>query len=103
MKLITKQIERQLESYPIYSQEESGDQAKVICKFFAPIGSYKWYVLEAERVDDDYRFFGLVVNNYGDRELGYFMLSELESVRLPMGLGIERDTSFEITELHKLN
>ena len=37
--------------------------------------------------------FGLV---YGlEKELGYFSLNELESVRGPLGLGIERDKSFK--------
>lgn len=103
MKLMTKQIAKQLERYPIYSQENKGSEAKAICKFFAPIGAYTWYVLEAEKIDNDYRFFGLVVNNYGDKELGYFMLSELEKVRLRGGLKIERDMWFEATELNKIN
>ena len=29
-----------------------------------------------------------------EREYGYFSLSELESVRLPFGMGIERDMSY---------
>ena len=37
----------------------------------------------------DYQFFGLVDGH--ERELGYFVLSELEEVRGPMGLPIERD------------
>ena len=42
---------------------------------------------------DDWTFFGLV-NLYGE-ELGYFTLSELQSVKLPFGLSIERDKHFE--------
>lgn len=40
MKLITKQIERQLAKYPIYSQSDKGNEATAICKFFQPNGSY---------------------------------------------------------------
>ena len=71
MKLITKQIERQLAKYPIYSQEQR-------C------------------------FFGLVENDYG-KEFGYFTQKELESIRLPFGLRIERDIYFEPTKLNELN
>ena len=37
-------------------------------------------------------FFGFVVGLEG--EFGYFLLSELESVRSPLGLGVERDFAF---------
>jgi hypothetical protein len=40
-------------------------------------------------------FFGLVVGL--ETELGYFTLNELESVRGPMGLKIERDRHFSGT------
>ena len=36
------------------------------------------------------------------KELGYFNLSELESVRGPMGLPIERDLYFEPTSLEEI-
>ena len=37
-------------------------------------------------------FFGLVYGH--DKELGYFSLKELESVKCSFGLGIERDRYF---------
>src|SRR3546814_6792037 len=39
--------------------------------------------------------FGLADLGFGSPELGSFALAELESVRLPFGLGIERDILFE--------
>ena len=102
MKLVTKQIEKQLEKYPLYSQESKGDEAIVICKFFSPVGAWTWYVLEGEKKDSDYLFFGLVINDYGERELGYFALSELESIRLPFGLRIERDMYFNKRKLSEV-
>lgn len=94
MKLITQEIEKRLKEFPLYSQEGLKDEAIALCKFFAPVGAYTWYVTEAEKVGDDYRFFGLVINNYFEKEWGYFMLSELKAIRLPFGLGIERDKFF---------
>lgn len=103
MKLITKQIERQLAKYPIYSQSDKGNEATVICKFFQPNGSYTWYVTEGEKQEDgDWIFFGLIVNDYG-KEFGYFTLKELESIKLPFGLTIERDFYFEPIKLNELN
>lgn len=93
MKLITKAIEKQLAKYPMYSQEGKGNDAQVVCKFFNPCGSQTWYVLEAEKIGNDYRFFTLF-ENICCREYGYVMLSELESLRLPFGLRIERDMYF---------
>ena len=95
MKLITKEIEKRLEKYPLYSQDGKGDDAMIVCKFFSPVGAWTWYVLEADKVgEDDYEFFGIVVNGHGESEYGYFMLSDLKSVRLPFGLTIERDLYF---------
>jgi len=48
----------------------------------------------------DVRFFGLVQGF--ETEWGYFVLSELESVRGPFGLGIERDLNFDPTTIGKV-
>lgn len=74
---------------PLYSQEHLGDQAIVFVKFFTPDSSWTWYATE---FDGDDVFFGLVDGH--ERELGYFSLVELRSVRGPLGLSIERDDAF---------
>jgi len=92
MKLITKAIEKKLLNTPLYSTD--GNTVKdVLVKFFNPCGIGTWYVFEAQKNDDDWEFFGLV--DLYEKELGYFTLSELESIRLPFGLSIERDKYFE--------
>ena len=48
----------------------------------------------------DIKFFGLVQGF--ETEWGYFVLSELESVRGPFGLGIERDLYFDPTTIGKV-
>lgn len=93
MKLLTKTLEKQLQKYPLYSQDGKGDGAKVLIKFFTPNKGFTWYILEGERQGDDYTFFG-IVDNCGEREYGYFSLNELESIRLPFGMRIERDLYF---------
>lgn len=91
MKLITKAIEKKLLTHPLYSTD--GNMVKdVLVKFFNPCGSGTWYVFEAEKNDNDWEFFGLV--DLFEKELGYFTLSELESIKLPFGLSIERDMYF---------
>lgn len=91
MKLITKQIEKTLLAHPIGSTEKYPVK-NVLVKFFNPCGAGTWYVFEAEKVGNDWTFFGLV--DLYEKELGYFTLSELKAIRLPFGLGIERDLYF---------
>jgi hypothetical protein len=92
MKLLTKEILKKLP--PLYANENlSPEETKVIVKFFNPCGAATWYATEFE--PETGTFFGYV--NLGNRdfaELGYFSLEELEAIRLPGGLGIERDIHF---------
>lgn len=89
MKLVTKELEKTFEKYPIGSQDGKMENAEVLAKYFNPMGSGTWLVTEAEKQDDDWLFFGYC--HITDWEWGYFSLKELESVKLPFGLGIERD------------
>lgn len=96
MKLLNEEIKKAFENYPLYSQDGKGYEAHVICKFFAPVGGFTWYVTEADKLPDgDYKFFGLVTSDHYEYEFGYFLLSELESIELPHFLTIERDIYFE--------
>ena len=92
MKLLTQAIIRKLPK--IYATESIPLEEKpIICKFFNPIGSGNWYVIEGEEKEDDFIFFGLV--DLHEQEFGYFSLRELESTRLPLGMKIARDINFE--------
>lgn len=46
MKLITKELEKIFEKYPIGSQDGLGGNAKVIAKFFNPVGVGTWLITE---------------------------------------------------------
>lgn len=96
---------------PLYSGEESGLEAFAQVRFFTPDAGWTWYASEGSPVDEDglydtdrekvdYFFFGLVAGQ--EVELGYFALSELEQVRGPIGLPIERDLYFEPKTLRDL-
>ena len=64
-----------------------------VVKFFNPMGAATWLFTELQ--EDGDTLFGLADLGFGCPELGYASLSEIESVRLPGGLGIERDLYFE--------
>lgn len=89
MKLMTKEIEGKIPA--LYSQEKK-ENPKIIVKYFHPMSSYTWYVIEGERGENgEYLFFGLVDGH--EKELGYFTLKQLEEVNVT-GLGVERDLYF---------
>ena len=104
MKLLTKEIRKAIP--PMYSQDGLGGKSVVHMKMFTPDSSWTWYVTEGEPIFDDdnneidYKFFGLV--DGFEKELGYFMLSELEKVKGPLGLPIERDLYWDATPLDKI-
>ena len=104
MKLLTQEIRKKLP--PLYSQDGKGGKAIAQVKYFTPSSSWTWYTTEGEPVLDDsgkevdFRFFGLVDGHC--RELGYFVLSELEEVRGPMGLPIERDLYWQPKTLEEI-
>ena len=67
---------------------------EVVCKFFTPWSNWTWYVMNQDPDDPDY-LWGIVDGN--DVEIGSFSLFELESVRGPFGLKVERDILFHPT------
>lgn len=93
MKLLTKEIERHLP--PLGTNDP---KPVALVKFFTPDSFWTWYGIEydpKERV-----FFGLV---HGvETEYGTFSLDELERVRGPLGLPIERDKFFDPTPADEL-
>ena len=78
MELLTEEILSKFESHPIRSQDGKGLDAEVLVKYFNPCGRGTWLITEGYC-----RLF--------EWEWGYLMLSELQSIRLPFGMAIERD------------
>ena len=62
----------------------------VYVKFFCPWNQWTWFGMEFDGEDI---FFGYVMGHCN--ELGSFSLMELESVKGPFSLDIERDIYFE--------
>jgi len=96
MKLLTKAIEKQIPA--LYEQDGLGKDAIAYVKFFTPWSNWTWYGTEYDPKTKE--FFGLVDGL--DSELGYFSLTELESITGPGGLKIERDLHFSPTKLRNL-
>ena len=90
MMLMTKELEKAFEKYPLYSQDGKMEEAEVVVKYFNPYGAGTWLITEGEKQSNgDWMFFGYC--NIFEWEWGYVMLSELQSIKLPFGLGIERE------------
>ncbi len=78
---------------PDPSSETHGSfDPRPVIKLFNPLGAATW--LATELYEDGDTLFGLADLGFGCPEPGVFSLSEIASVRLPFGLGIERDTGF---------
>lgn len=87
MKLLTKEILKALPGIGSMSEMKSED-VKVPLKLFNPCGSQSWFITEYN--PETREAFGYVTGMETD-ELGYINMDELEALRLPFGLTIERD------------
>ena len=96
MQLLTKELIKKLPA--MRETEGQGEEAVAQVKFFTPDSNWTWYGVE---YDAEQRLFYGLVDGF-DRELGYFSLDELESVRGPFGLKIGRDRFFDPTPLMNL-
>ncbi len=90
MELMSKELMEKFKKYPLYSQEDKGMESDVVVKYFNPCGTGTWLITEAEQQEDgDWLMFGYC--HISCWEWGYVLLSELQNLRLPFGLTIERD------------
>jgi len=88
MKLLTKEIEAKLRA-----NGRTRADCPPLLKLFNPCGAYT--ALFTELAEDGDTLFGLADMGFGCPELGYSSLAEIMAIRLPFGLKIERDRSFE--------
>ena len=88
MKLMTKGVEKSLP--PLYGTEDTPTEDKMVVQhYFVPWGAGDWFITEGSHEGEDFIMYG-----YGglpEPEWGYVSLNEMESVRGPFGLKIERD------------
>jgi len=104
MKLLTEEIRKKLP--PLYSQDGKGGKGIAYLKLFTPDSGFSWWITEGSPIKDesgaeiDFHLFGLVQGQC--KELGYVSLKELEEIRGPMGLPIERDLYWQPKTLEEI-
>lgn len=97
MKLLTQENLRQLPK--LYSQDGKGKGAIAYVKLFTPWALFTWYLTEYDT--EQKLAFGYIQNGI-EGELGYISISELEAVRGPGGLKIERDRYFSPRSIQEI-
>ena len=90
MELLTNEVENKFKQFPYRSQDGKGLNAEVLVKYFNPCGAGTWLITEAEETETDWILYGYCSLGYGF-EFGPVSFNELQSIRLPYGLTIERD------------
>ena len=95
MKLITRPIrEALLRNGRLSAAGEDTSQVKPVLKLFTPWAGATWLISECDP-EEETRLFGLCDLGQGFPELGYVDLGELQALRGPAGLKVERDRFFE--------
>ena len=99
MKLLTQDL---LTRFEQVGRQEDNQDPLVIAKFFNPTGAGTWYATEYNPQDKTFFGYVSIFNDWND-EWGYFSLIELESLKGPFGLGIERDIYFNSKPFSQIN
>ena len=96
MLLLTKDLRSKLPK--IYATEHiEGPEKVAIVKWFLPGSSWRWYVIEFDGED---MCFGLVDSGLDHGvEFGYFSLKEIQRLKNPWGLKVERDIHWAPTKI----
>jgi hypothetical protein len=92
MELIPQELQQTIPK--LYETEEQTDPIAHIKLF---LDGWSWFITELS-MDKDI-CFGYVVSPFCDGELGYISLEELASLIGSLGIGVERDVSFQPTPL----
>lgn len=99
MKLITEDMMKKLPKLG-ETEEMASNEIKIPLKIFAPTNGWTWYITEYS--EEEKTAFGYMTGTQFP-ELGYIYMPDLENLKLPMGLSLERDLSWnEETTLDKV-
>jgi hypothetical protein len=96
MKLLTKKIKDKLISN--HQKQDGTKTFRAELKLFNPTGMGTWYISELN--PETNVAFGLC--DLHETEFGYISLDELEAIKLPFGLSIERDKFFQPKEFQDI-
>jgi hypothetical protein len=99
MKLIPETLKQQMlengkTNWALSAKDQDTVDHKPVVKLFNPCGAATWLLTELDPEDPDLAF-GLCDLGMGCPELGSVRISELEEVKGPLGIGIERDIHFD--------
>ena len=99
MELLPEKLERRI---PRLFETEGKDEPVCQVKYFVPWSRWTFYGIEYDR--EERLFYGFVLSGLDTSfdELGFFSLEELEKVKGPAGLKIERDLYFTPTPLSEI-
>lgn len=81
MRLLTPEIEERLNEVPLYATDGM-KQREVLATFFHPFSRWCWYVVEAQKQEEDWLMFTWCRSGLGTDcdEWGYVMLSQLDEI-----------------------
>ncbi len=88
-----------LEAIPNLYETENLKDPICYVRLFTPDSNWSWHVTEISKENMNL-CFGFVIGH--ESELGYFNLDEIENIHGPLGLAVERDTSFTPTLLSEV-
>ena len=98
MKLIAEDFEILFKDYPLYSQEEAEDPL-IVAKLFDPCSAATWWITEYDPIE---KIAFCWVQGLIEDEFGYISLTEMESIKGPLGIGIEQDLYFQQKRLSEV-
>jgi hypothetical protein len=92
MKLLTKELIKQIPT--LAETDELGiEESFAYAKFFNPMGNHQWFIT-AYDPEQNLAFGYVNLNDPQMAELGYISIQEIENIKLPFGMTIERDRGF---------
>ena len=89
--LLKKELEQLIKNY---NEQDGSKEFKAVVKLFNPTGIGTWYLSELN--PDTNIAFGLSCLH--EKELGDVSLDEMQELKLPLGLSIEKDRYFEMNK-----
>ena len=97
MKLLTKTLIKQIPTLD-ETAEQGIDESFAYVKIFNPMGNHQWFIT-AYDPEQNLAFGYVNLNDPQMAELGYISMQELEEIKLPFGMKLERDRGFSKTPL----
>ena len=88
MTIMNSELEKELENYPLGSQDGLGFQSKVVAKLANPFGVGTWLIVEGEKDEEGiWTLFGYC--HLKEWEWGYVILDDLETIFSNLGANFD--------------